>query len=170
MKDTIKKALKEITPPLGTKIYRKFRPRNVLKWAGNYPSWEAAMREADGYEKPSILETVKAAVLKVKNGQAVYERDSVIYGEIQYSWPLLACLLGVAAENKGHLHVLDFGGSLGSTYFQNRRFLSNLESLSWNVVEQSHFVACGQQEIAEGPLRFFYSVEEAIAFQRPTVL
>ncbi|MBC7921102.1 MAG: methyltransferase, TIGR04325 family, partial [Ferruginibacter sp.] len=39
-------------------------------------SWEAAMREADGYEKPSILETVKAAVLKVKNGQAVYERDS----------------------------------------------------------------------------------------------
>ena len=169
MKQAVKEALKKVAPSLGVKVYRKFRPAKLM-WMGNYPSWEAAMREADGYQKPSILEAVRASVLKVKNGEAVCERDSVLYDKIEYFWPILACLLEVALENKGHLHLVDFGGSLGSSYFQNRNFLGNLESLSWSVVEQSHFVACGQQEIAEGPLRFFYSLEEAIAFQRPSVL
>ena len=48
MKDIAKKALKKVAPPLGVKIYRKLRPAKLM-WMGNYSSWEAAMREADGY-------------------------------------------------------------------------------------------------------------------------
>ena len=53
---------------------------------------------------------------------------------IQY--PLLAALLRVAAANNGRLSILDFGGSLGSSYFQSRAFLSPCAELRWNVIEQ----------------------------------
>ena len=45
----------------------------------------------------------------MKNGEAVYERDSVLFDEIQYSWGLLAGLQKAALENDGKLCVLDFG-------------------------------------------------------------
>ena len=70
-----------------------------------------------------ILDKVLAATLKVKQGQAVFERDSVLFDEIEYSWPLLAGLMWAAASNGGKLNVLDFGGALGSSYYQNRKFL-----------------------------------------------
>jgi putative methyltransferase (TIGR04325 family) len=39
---------------------------------------------------------------------------------------------------------LDFGGSLGSSYFQNKKFLDALRLVEWNVVEQENFVATGE--------------------------
>ena len=58
--------------------------------------------------------------------RGVYERDSVLFDTIRYSWPLLSDLLRAASEDQNHLSVLDFGGSLGSSYYQNRVFLSHL--------------------------------------------
>jgi putative methyltransferase (TIGR04325 family) len=69
-----------------------------------------------GYDSEIILEKTRDALLKVKNGEAAYERDSVLFDEIQYAWPLLTSLMWVAAQAKGILNVLDFGGSLGTTY------------------------------------------------------
>lgn len=40
-----------------------------------------------------ILQTVKNSLLKVKNAEIVYERDSVIFDEIEYSWQLLTGLM-----------------------------------------------------------------------------
>ncbi len=61
------------------------------------------------------------ATRKVVAGEAVYERDSVVFDHLEYAWPLLACLLQIAAERRS-LRVIDFGGSLGSSWRQNRRF------------------------------------------------
>ncbi|MDV3001980.1 MAG: hypothetical protein N5P05_003586 [Chroococcopsis gigantea SAG 12.99] len=80
------------------------------------------MKDAEGYDKDIILETVKNSLLQVKEGQAIYERDSVLFDKIEYSFPVLTMLLKVALENDSKLSVLDFGGSLGSHYFQYRNF------------------------------------------------
>lgn len=132
------------------------------EFTGNYSSWSAALARTTGYAADAIFEKVRAAVLKVKRGEAAYERDAYLFDEIHHPWPLLACLLRIAREQGNRLRLLDFGGSLGSSYFQTRDFLQPLAHLSWNVVEQSHFVACGQQEIADGQLRFFATIEEAL--------
>src|SRR5215475_3829712 len=95
-------------------------------WKGDYSSWEAAKKQAGSYDDGIILEKVEQAALKVRNGEATYERDSVLFDRIEYSWPLLAALMWVAARNKGKLTVADFGGSLGSSYFQNKVFLEGL--------------------------------------------
>jgi putative methyltransferase (TIGR04325 family) len=113
-------------------------------WSGHYKNWQEALSLTKGYDASAILEKVKSAVLKVKNGEAVYERDSVLFDKVQYSWPLLAILLRIAVENNNKLNIIDFGGSLGSSYFQNKNFLSGLTEIRWNVVEQKNFVATGK--------------------------
>ena len=105
----------------------------------------------------------------MKNGEAVYERDSVLFDKIQYPWPLLANLLWIASKNGDKLNILDFGGSLGSTYFQNINYLKHLNYLKWNIVEQKNFVDCGKELFENENLKFFYTIDECIKIQKPDV-
>lgn len=133
-------------------------------------SWEVAKSKALGYDAKNILEKCKTALIKVRDGEAVYERDSVLFDEIQYSWGLLAGLQKVAIENNNELCVLDFGGSLGSSYFQNRDFLSGIKNLRWCIVEQKHFVDSGKETFENNQLKFYYTPEDCIKENEPNVL
>ena len=134
-------------------------PGSKYGWFGDYANWALAKAQTTGYDDGLILNKVKNALLKVKNGEAVYERDSVIFDEIQYSWGALAGLLYTASHTATCLTVLDFGGSLGSGYFQNRKALANVKDLSWNIVEQPHFVKAGIENFQNNELRFYENIE-----------
>ncbi|MFM9987027.1 TIGR04325 family methyltransferase [Flavobacterium sp.] len=159
-------------PPIFILIYRKIVPKKekVGIWAGDFASWEEAQLNCSGYDSDIILEKCKNALLKVKNKEAVYERDSVLFDKIQYSWGLLAGLQKATIENNNELCVLDFGGSLGSTYYQNKVFLSGLKKLEWNIVEQVHFVDCGKQNFENEQLKFYHTIEECTQNSKPNVL
>ena len=131
-------------------------------WRGNYSSWEDALRYSGGYEATNILEKVKDSLLKIKLGEAVYERDSVLFDKKEYSWGVLAILMKAAVESEGKLNLIDFGGSLGSSYFQNRDFLSSLSEIKWNVVEQKSFVDTGKQFFENEELNFFYDLKSCV--------
>jgi putative methyltransferase (TIGR04325 family) len=141
-----------------------------LGWYGSYSSFLEASEACGGYDSQNILEECKSAILKVKRGEVVYERDSVCFDKIQYSWGLLAGLQRAAIENKGVLNVIDFGGSLGSSYFQNKEFLKPIQLKSWNVVEQEHFVACGNEYIKDETLSFWNSFQDLLCNTKCNVL
>ena len=144
-------------------LYFKFLVKHKKHgWFGNYAIWDEAKKQCTGYDTTSILEKVKQAILKVKNGEAAYERDSVIFDTIEYSKPLLNIFKSITKENNGILQVIDFGGSLGSSYFQNKNFLADVQALKWSIVEQKHFVDCGKQYIEDEQLKFYYTIEEAL--------
>ena len=166
LKSKTNKIIKLLVPQILIIALKNISKRNNLMWWGNYTSWETAMQSADGYSKPQILEKVRASVLKVKAGEAAYERDSVVFDKPQYPWPLIALLLQISIRHGNTLHVIDFGGSLGSTYFSCRTFLDGLKQWSWSVVEQEHFVTCGLKEVADERLQFFYTVEDALKENR----
>ena len=126
---------------------------------GNYNSWNEAVKYSTGYADEKILNRVLESVLKVKNGEAVFERDSVLFDEIQYSWPLLSGLLWSAALQKNELNILDFGGALGTSYFQNKKFFSEFTNYSWNIVDQQSFVKAGKEKIEDNNLKFYFDVE-----------
>ena len=158
----------KLTPPIITDIYQYlFIPK--YGWDGDYKTFEEAKSHSGGYDHAEILERVKKAALKVKSGAAVYERDSVIFDDIHYSWPLLAGLMWIAANNKGRLNVLDFGGSLGSSYFQSKKFPEGID-VKWSVVEQEHFVKIGREFITNERLRFYESIEMCIKNSLPDVI
>ena len=147
-----------------------FAAKPKYGWFGNYSNWKAAKDMCTGYDSDVILEKVKEAVLKVKNGEAVYERDSVLFDTIEYSQPLLDAFVSIAKESNNELHVVDFGGSLGSSYFQNRSFLSDVSKLEWSIVEQKHFVDCGKKSIESEQLKFYYTIEDALNRGKANVL
>lgn len=166
---SIRSLVKDWLPPALLRAVQH-RGGTGMRFEGNYNTWEEAAALCTGYDVRSILDKVLEATLKVKNCEAVFERDSVLFDKIQYSWPVTAALMWAAARNNGELHVLDFGGSLGSSYFQNKKFLSSLKTVSWHVVEQAHFVEKGKAFIEDNVLNFFTSIEESVKTVSPNVI
>ena len=84
IKHLINKILKNITPPV---IYKIFEPKakpSSYGFFGNYKSWDSAVKECSGYDSDDIIEKTKNSALKVKNGHAVFERDSYIFDKIHH--------------------------------------------------------------------------------------
>jgi putative methyltransferase (TIGR04325 family) len=160
----LKKFIKDWLPPVILSFLKKImKDKNGgIIWYGDFKSWEEAKRVSGGYEDKAILERVKEAAIRVKKGEAVYERDGVIFDEVQYSWPLLAGLMWIAAQNKGELNIIDFGGALGTTYFQNKKFLDTIPKVRWNIVEQKHFVDEGKKFFEDDVLKFYYDIENCL--------
>jgi putative methyltransferase (TIGR04325 family) len=144
--------------------------RPGIRFRGPYTSWAEAARGAEGYDAPRIVAKVRDAMRKVVHGEAVCERDSVLFDEPIYPFPLIAILQRAAAENGQSLAVLDYGGALGSSYYQCRDFLGHIEPLRWWIVEQPAFVECGRLEFQSEVIQFFESIAECLTHGRPQVV
>jgi putative methyltransferase (TIGR04325 family) len=169
MKKQITRIIKSITPPIALEVYRRLSGQ--VCFSGNYRTWSEALGDSSGYDSDIILHKVRESLLKVKRGEALFEQDSVLFDKIYYSWPLLAGFLWIASRNGNRLNIVDFGGSLGTTYYQNIRFLSHLDDLRWSIVEQEKFVECGKRDFENEHLRFFHDLNECIEERHPdTVL
>lgn len=156
-------------PPALGRLLRRPHGGGIY-FEGDYATWEEANARCTGYDAGSILDKVLMAALKVKRGEAAFERDSVLFDEIKYTWPVLAGLMWAAARNGGKLNVLDFGGALGSSYFQNRKFLQTLSNVRWNVVEQAHYVDAGRAHIQDEYVNFYKTIEEYLSEHQPNVV
>ena len=131
-----------------------------IQFFGDYDSWSAAYKECDGYESANILDTVSKAINKVVNGEASWERDGYLFYEPKYVYCLCAAVLKCAIqnENKG-VRILDIGGALGSTYFQNRNYLKDVKNIEYIVAEQDNFADYGHQYLENEFLKFILSTE-----------
>ena len=165
-----KKLLKDWLPPVVLRLLQRRYAQAAVRWDGDYPDWQSAAAASGGYDHEAIFSKVCEGARAVRDGRALWERDSVLFYHEEYRLPLLSCLTAVAAWNRGRLSVLDFGGALGSTYMQHRPLLDRLDALRWNIVEQPHVVACGQGEFTTDVLRFWPSMQECAAVSSPDVI
>jgi putative methyltransferase (TIGR04325 family) len=134
-------------------------------WSGDFPNWEEANKECIGYSDNNILEKVKNTILSTKDRTDVYERDGcTIHGEPTFAFEILEWVKKTSKDNK--VNLIDFGGSLGSTYFQLKNYLNEFD-VSWNVVEQQNFVKCGKQYLENNSIKFFNSIEECLSETTP---
>lgn len=148
----------------------KVNCKQLYGWFKTDLSWDRAQKLCSGYDAELILEKCKNSLLKVKNGEAEYERDSVVFEKIQYSWPMLSALLLASSCGDGKLDIIDFGGSLGSSYFQNRNFLGHLKKVNWNIVEQDNFVKCGQEYFQDDILKFYSDIDSCLKENNPNII
>ena len=169
---TLESLARDCIPPLIIRGLKRALSRESDQYGfeGDYSSWKEALKKSGTYDNPVVLKKVRDSALKVKEGKAAYQRDSVLFDTIQYSWPLLAGLLRVATSNEGQIHVLDFGGSLGTTYYQNRTFLSILKKLRWCIVELPNVVNCGKQYFENEKLFFYESLSECMKKEKIDVV
>lgn len=158
--------VKDLLPPILTRFITSF----MYGWSGDYSSWNLAEQKCSGYNSDIIINKVKESILKVKNGEAVFERDSVIFDKVQYSFPLLSALSIIALNEHQQLNVLDFGGSLGSAYFQNRNIFQNLKEFKWSIIEQEHFVKEGKETFEDEQLKFYYDINTCLEKEKVNVI
>lgn len=166
---TIKTLARDWLPPVIFNWICQNRNKGIY-CDGEFATWEEASAQCTGYNAEEILAKVLDAALKVKHGEAVFERDSVLFDHIEYAWPVLSGLMWTAARSSGKLNVLDFGGALGSTYFQNRKFLQSLPDVQWSVVEQVHYAEAGQMHIQDEQLCFYKTITECLRQNKPNVV
>ena len=159
--DKIKTIIKLFTSPIVLKFFKIFR-KDIIRFRKTNLSWEAAHdKTSKGYFSGNILNKCKDSLLKVKKGEYPYERDSVLFSEKEIFYPLLSSLFYVALKNEKKLNIIDFGGSLGSTYFQNKDILKQAGIIiNWNIIEQENFVKCGKEYFSDNELHFFNSIDE----------
>lgn len=164
----LKKAIKGLCPPVIMDFIRDRLNQYGFFSAPN--DWKEVVGKTTGYDLETIFEKVKDASLKVKNKQACYERDSVVFDKVEYSWPLLSGLLWVLSKSAGRLDLIDFGGSLGSSYYQNKFFLNHVKDINWNIVEQDKFVEFGKTTMADDKLKFYASIDDCCKENNPNLI
>ncbi len=129
-----------------------------IRYLGDYVSWQDAAAECRGYDDSAILDKAIQASKKVIDGEAVWERDSFLFYQEKYVYKLCAAILRCALRNNNQgVRVLDIGGSLGSTYFQNRKYLSDVKNLEYVVAEQDRYAAYGHEYLEDAVLKFISS-------------
>jgi putative methyltransferase (TIGR04325 family) len=156
-------------PPVS---WRQWLPKPLRIWwrrhfrrrvfHGDYPDWAAACAVAQGYDDPGASARVVAAAHAVRAGQAVWDRDGVLFHEPRAHEPLVAALRRAAVAAGGGLDVVDFGGGMGSTWWQHREALREFR-VSWRVVERAMFVETGQREFSDAALSFHPTLAAAQA-------
>jgi len=153
--------------PTGVSEWAALRSKDLTQFDDSGGSWGAAQAQSSGYDANEILLKVQASTEAVLRGDAAFERDGVAFASSEYRWPVLTGLLEVAAR-EGELKVLDFGGSLGSLYWQHCKFFTGMK-VSWGVVEQPSFVTAGK-ELDQNSVNFFPSITDYLKSETPNVI
>jgi putative methyltransferase (TIGR04325 family) len=135
-------------------------------WSGDYESWGQVISECSGYSSEIILQKQIEATQAVLSGKAVFERDTYLFYEELFNFPVIASLL--RASSDGQLSVVDFGGALGSAYYQNKKAFAAL-SLKWGIVEQSNFVKVGIERFSSNVISFYEDLGSAVRTVQPQV-
>ena len=167
----IRKIVKQVTPPCLIDMVRWIKNKLFISpfygICGNFATWQEALdycekyNHGKGYEAANIIDKVAQAIQEVRKGNAEFERDSFLFYEKDYNFHLLSALfLAInGIDNTRPVHIVDFGGSLGSTYFQNSSLFKSMNrSVSWNVIEQEQFVERGRKEVPE--VNFYYDIND----------
>ena len=130
-----------------------------FKFFGPFGSWQNALKQSDGYNDERIVRKTLSSALKVKNKKYLFERDSVLFNKPSYNWKIILNLLKFSKKN---LNLIDFGGSFGSSYYQNKYFFQNYKYIRWNIVEQDKVVNFGKKYFKKQNLYFFEKIEDAL--------
>lgn len=167
MPTNARRILRDLTPPV---IARTLAGRTAgrTRYVDDCASWDEAVATAGAYSEAAILDRVRSATEAVVSGHAAFERDGVVFDRLEYRWPVVAALMWQAARDGGSLRVLDFGGSLGSSYRQYRGLFGDLD-IRWGVVEQPSFVEAGHA-FADEVLSFHTSVDACVTAVRPNAI
>ena len=131
--------------------------KSQISFKFGYESWSQIPIKDAGYAEDRILQKVVAANTRMLSEEKGWERDGVFFNEAIPNFPLFAALSLASTNLSAVITILDFGGGLGTTYFQSRKFLGGLGLRpNWQIVEQPHYVKAAEElHGLNQELRFF---------------
>lgn len=159
LRKKLKYLIKQIVPPILLKLLKI--KRSSTYWVGNFNSWDEAKNHSTGYDQDKIINKVFDSTMQVIAEKAAFEKDSMLFLESKLN-PDFFAAFSYACSISPDLSIIDFGGALGSTYWQHRKLLKNFNIKDWKIVEQERFIKVSKPIIeASSVLSFHSSLEEA---------
>ena len=171
----MKDVLRALTPPILWQTPQRLKSHSAapksqsVEYEGPLPSWEAAVSRSDGWDSPVMTAKTLNAALMVRDGLLEFEQDLVARKNIVYSETILAFLLLVISRHKDVLNIIDFGGALGTNYFQNRKILRHLSATAvrWNIVERPTLAKLGMEHFQTTELKFYSALNDVLSNPAP---
>mgnify|MGYP001173443099 CR=1 FL=1 len=136
-----------------------------IKYIGNYDNWNKALKISNGYSSHKVIQKKKSSILKILNGEASYEIDSFLY----YKSNPDQILIEILNKFKKKITVCDFGGSFGSHYIRNRKYLES-KNIQWKVVEQKPIVKVAKKLKIGKNLNFYTQIQQVIKYKVDIIL
>lgn len=136
-------------------IYYNFKYSSV-KFVGPFKSWKEANINSSGYHNEDYFNKVLTNILFSKDIDHIYERDSELVYDKKYP---LRIINFINHNFKNKLKVIDFGGSLGSFFFQNKSKIKS-KSIKWAIYEQKSLFKIGKKFITHKNVFFFNKMSE----------
>lgn len=157
----LKKLYKAFMPPIFDHQFR-FRLKQLMNqggyFSGPYIDWEHAKKNAAGYDNLEIIKKIRKTTLLQKKDN-IFVRDGIAFDKPDHSYPLLTALLSLLLI-KSEINLIDFGGGLGSTYYNCKKFIENENyKINWHIVEQPHFIEIGRTEHQTEELSFYDNID-----------
>ena len=132
-----------------------------IKFEGNYENWEQALKNSKGYNDNVIINKTINSFEKVLASKALYERDSFLFYKEKFDENLIKNLKKIFDKKGRKIYLCDYGGSLGSLYFQHKKLFQN-DFIEWNVLEQKAYVDYANNRVNISNLNFFSSFENIL--------
>lgn len=120
-------------------------------------TYSDALNYSDGYDNPKIAEMLRSNAQHMLNTPNAYVRDGIVFNCGNYSFALLGAIY--AEDRKHDINVLDFGGNLGSFYYQHIEYLRRGIN-KWIVIEQSYLVEIAKEFKFDDKLVYYHDLDK----------
>lgn len=165
-----KKIIKFYLPNFFIRNFNSIFKRNI-RIVGSFDNWHKAILSSGTYNNKEIFINSKKSFLRVINKEVNFERDSVTFDTEKLNKPLISLLEKIRKnKKKNFLNILDFGGSFGSTYFQNKKILYDKTKYQWDIIEQKKIIDFANKTIKIENLNFYKSLDHYIKNIKPDVV
>jgi putative methyltransferase (TIGR04325 family) len=104
----------------------------------------------EGYQDKDLVKSIILKNLQLRQSVPFSNLDAMSFRTIS--------AIGLAAKNKSHLTVLDFGGGAGHHQFWAKYIFENI-NFDWTVVETETMSRVAQEEIKDEGLKFVSSLK-----------
>jgi putative methyltransferase (TIGR04325 family) len=140
------------------KILNKLFSINRILIIKQASSWDFALNNSLNYNQDKLVNNIFLATQNVLNKKYSYESDGVNFNNLKIDHNFLESLKKCIKTDNTIL--LDFGGSLGTTFFKYHNLISINKSIEWFIVEQEKIFE--KSKILNFPknLKFFKNIDE----------
>lgn len=153
------KFIKYVLPPFLIDILNKILLREI-SIKGKFRTWKDAEKKTTGYENGNIINKVITSFEKVqKNLDLYYERDGYIFKKPDFDYELLFYINYLFSKNQ-KINIIDYGGGLGSKFFQNIEVFKKFKNMKWHIVEQINYRNYARKKINVKNLFFYENLDE----------
>lgn len=141
-------------------FYRLYEENGTrIAFNGDYADWEEAVADCGDWQ--SMLEGDIDAVNKVLRGEGAWVQDAQLFYEPKYNYCLCGAILRCALQKKDRqVRVLDIGGALGNSWFQNLAYFADAVKMEYIIAEQDNYAEYGHRNLERDGLKFIKSIDD----------